>query len=78
MSDLLNGLSLESFVALACPGGFSYGDVLGAGAGWAKSAFLHEGAKLQFKFLREKILSPLEYATDAKCFLSLPLFLNPL
>lgn len=51
MSELLNGFSLESFVALACPGGFSYGDVLGAGAGWAKSAFLHEEAKLQlFKF----------------------------
>ncbi|KAH9969308.1 PurM, N-terminal-like protein [Lactifluus volemus] len=40
--------------ARAC-GGFSYGDVLGAGAGWAHAALLHEGARNAFKsfFARE-------------------------
>jgi phosphoribosylformylglycinamidine synthase len=38
MSDLLCGnLSLADFRGLAAGGGFSYGDVLGAGGGWAKS-----------------------------------------
>ena len=38
MTDIINGkISLNSFKGLACPGGFSYGDVLGAGVGWASS-----------------------------------------
>jgi phosphoribosylformylglycinamidine synthase len=38
MSDLLAGKhSLNSFQGLAACGGFSYGDVLGAGEGWAKT-----------------------------------------
>jgi phosphoribosylformylglycinamidine synthase len=38
MSDLLGArLDLSSFRGLAACGGFSYGDVLGAGEGWAKS-----------------------------------------
>jgi phosphoribosylformylglycinamidine synthase len=38
MSDLVTGrVSLEGFSVLAACGGFSYGDVLGAGLGWAKS-----------------------------------------
>ncbi|HZH03999.1 MAG TPA: phosphoribosylformylglycinamidine synthase, partial [Myxococcaceae bacterium] len=38
MSDLLSGRrSLGGFRGLAACGGFSYGDVLGAGEGWAKS-----------------------------------------
>ncbi|WP_227814532.1 phosphoribosylformylglycinamidine synthase [Nitrogeniibacter aestuarii] len=38
MSDLQNGRrKLEEFIGLAACGGFSYGDVLGAGQGWAKS-----------------------------------------
>lgn len=38
MSDLLaNRASLSSFIGLAACGGFSYGDVLGAGSGWAKT-----------------------------------------
>lgn len=38
MSDLAEGrVSLDSFVGLAACGGFSYGDVLGAGRGWARS-----------------------------------------
>jgi len=38
MTDLHGGLSLERFRGLVAVGGFSYGDVLGAGEGWAKSA----------------------------------------
>jgi phosphoribosylformylglycinamidine synthase len=38
MTDLLSGrVILESFAGLVACGGFSYGDVLGAGSGWAKS-----------------------------------------
>jgi phosphoribosylformylglycinamidine synthase len=38
MSDLLEGrVTLDGFRGLAACGGFSYGDVLGAGEGWAKS-----------------------------------------
>ncbi|HVV66509.1 MAG TPA: phosphoribosylformylglycinamidine synthase [Candidatus Saccharimonadales bacterium] len=38
LSDLLAGsVSLDDFAGLAACGGFSYGDVLGAGEGWAKS-----------------------------------------
>jgi len=42
MSDLIAGREdLRSFHGLAACGGFSYGDVLGAGAGWAQSVLLH-------------------------------------
>jgi phosphoribosylformylglycinamidine synthase len=38
MSDLLAGRArLDAFTGLAACGGFSYGDVLGAGGGWAKT-----------------------------------------
>src|SRR5690606_19748618 len=38
MSDILAGrVSLENFTLVVACGGFSYGDVLGAGEGWAKS-----------------------------------------
>jgi phosphoribosylformylglycinamidine synthase len=38
MSDLLaNRANLADFIGLAACGGFSYGDVLGAGSGWAKT-----------------------------------------
>lgn len=38
MTDLLTGRAdLAEFTGLACCGGFSYGDVLGAGSGWAKT-----------------------------------------
>lgn len=38
MTDLLTGrVTLEDFVGLAVCGGFSYGDVLGAGGGWSKT-----------------------------------------
>jgi phosphoribosylformylglycinamidine synthase len=49
MSDLLEGrLGLDGFLGLAACGGFSYGDVLGAGEGWAKSALFHERTRAEF------------------------------
>jgi phosphoribosylformylglycinamidine synthase len=42
MSDLLAGrVTLADFSGLVACGGFSYGDVLGAGQGWAKSVLFH-------------------------------------
>ncbi|KAK9451534.1 CobB/CobQ-like glutamine amidotransferase domain-containing protein [Limtongia smithiae] len=50
MSDILSGrVTLDSFVGLAACGGFSYGDVLGAGAGWAKSILWHDRAREEFR-----------------------------
>ena len=49
MTDLLAGrVDLKSFAGLVACGGFSYGDVLGAGSGWAKSVLYN--AKLQDMF----------------------------
>lgn len=49
MSDILSGkVTLQDFQALAACGGFSYGDVLGAGEGWAKSILFNERAREQF------------------------------
>ncbi|GJN90915.1 hypothetical protein Rhopal_003929-T1 [Rhodotorula paludigena] len=49
MSDLISGkVSLADFKGLAACGGFSYGDVLGAGNGWAKSILLHDRARQEF------------------------------
>ncbi|CCK70159.1 phosphoribosylformylglycinamidine synthase KNAG_0D04130 [Huiozyma naganishii CBS 8797] len=49
MTDLLEGrFHLKDFVGLAACGGFSYGDVLGAGAGWAKSVLYHADVREQF------------------------------
>ncbi|HYO97843.1 MAG TPA: phosphoribosylformylglycinamidine synthase, partial [Polyangiaceae bacterium] len=46
MSDLLEGrTTLQSFQGLAACGGFSYGDVLGAGQGWAKSILFSARAR---------------------------------
>jgi phosphoribosylformylglycinamidine synthase len=42
MTDIIGGRSLADFVGIAACGGFSYGDVLGAGQGWAKSILMHE------------------------------------
>ena len=47
MTDLLTGRAdLAEFVGLACAGGFSYGDVLGAGGGWAKT-ILHNDRMIE-------------------------------
>ncbi|PHH85318.1 hypothetical protein CDD83_598 [Cordyceps sp. RAO-2017] len=48
MTDILGGRSLADFTGLAAPGGFSYGDVLGAGQGWAKSILMHDNARREF------------------------------
>jgi phosphoribosylformylglycinamidine synthase len=49
MTDLLSGRrSLAQFKGLAACGGFSYGDVLGAGEGWAKSILYHPEVREQF------------------------------
>lgn len=50
MSDILEGgLSLDAFKGLVACGGFSYGDVLGAGEGWAKSILFNDRAREQFE-----------------------------
>lgn len=55
MTDILNGtVTLEGFRGIAACGGFSYGDVLGAGNGWAKSILLHSGARESFKTFFER------------------------
>ncbi|HLA75714.1 MAG TPA: phosphoribosylformylglycinamidine synthase [Gammaproteobacteria bacterium] len=49
MSDILQGrVSLRDFQGIAAPGGFSYGDVLGAGQGWAKSTLFNTRARDEF------------------------------
>lgn len=49
MSDLMAGrVNLADFQMLAACGGFSYGDVLGAGEGWAKSILFHPALRDQF------------------------------
>ncbi|GGC55801.1 phosphoribosylformylglycinamidine synthase [Marinobacter halophilus] len=49
MSDLLSGrITLEKFQSLVACGGFSYGDVLGAGEGWAKSILFNDRVRDQF------------------------------
>ena len=49
MSDLLAGRHhLAAFKGLAACGGFSYGDVLGAGSGWAKTILFNAGLHDQF------------------------------
>lgn len=56
MSDIIAGkLSLTGFKGVAACGGFSYGDVLGAGNGWAKSILLNANARKEFSaFLGER------------------------
>ena len=50
MTDLISGRrSLQQFRALVACGGFSYGDVLGAGEGWAKSILFHAAMRAQFE-----------------------------
>lgn len=49
MSDLMSGrINLRDFEGLVACGGFSYGDVLGAGSGWANSVLFHDELRMQF------------------------------
>ncbi|GAB1108425.1 MAG: phosphoribosylformylglycinamidine synthase [Shewanella algae] len=55
MSDILSGrISLEEFQGLVACGGFSYGDVLGAGEGWAKSILFNSRAREDFSRFFER------------------------
>ncbi|MBL0610406.1 phosphoribosylformylglycinamidine synthase [Aeromonas jandaei] len=55
MSDILSGrIKLEEFQTLVACGGFSYGDVLGAGEGWAKSILFNDNAREQFQRFFER------------------------
>ena len=60
MSDLMAGRAkLADFQMLAACGGFSYGDVLGAGEGWAKTILFHPALREQFAafFARQDTLA---------------------
>ncbi len=49
MSEILGGrVTLSDFQGIAAGGGFSYGDVLGAGGGWAKSILYSDRAREEF------------------------------
>ncbi len=55
MSDLLAGrVKLKTFKGLAACGGFSYGDVLGAGGGWAASILHNARARDEFQAYFER------------------------
>ncbi|HUE93124.1 phosphoribosylformylglycinamidine synthase [Pseudomonas sp.] len=55
MSDILSGrVSLDEFKGLVACGGFSYGDVLGAGEGWAKSVLFNARARDGFQAFFER------------------------
>jgi phosphoribosylformylglycinamidine synthase len=65
MSDLAEGRQrLESFAGFVACGGFSYGDVLGAGRGWAKSILFHDELRDQFRRGNSRSGS----ATAARCW----------
>ncbi len=50
MTDILAGrIALRDFRGLVACGGFSYGDVLGAGEGWAKSVLFNPRARAEFE-----------------------------
>ena len=60
MTDLLSGqVTLDQLNTLVACGGFSYGDVLGAGEGWAKSILFNEQVRHEFEqfFHRNDTLS---------------------
>ncbi len=55
MSEILRGeVSLGQFKGLVACGGFSYGDVLGAGEGWAKSILFHPEVRNEFRQFFER------------------------
>jgi phosphoribosylformylglycinamidine synthase len=55
MSDLLSGrVTLEEYQGIVACGGFSFGDVLGAGGGWAKSILYHSRTRDEFAAFFER------------------------
>ena len=60
MTDLITGRKkLEEFSGLVACGGFSYGDVLGAGVGWATSILYNESLRKDFQefFSRDDVFT---------------------
>ncbi|MFT5681678.1 MAG: phosphoribosylformylglycinamidine synthase [Myxococcota bacterium] len=56
MSDILSGRDdLTAYRGLVACGGFSYGDVLGAGGGWAKSVLFSPRARAVFSAFFERL-----------------------
>jgi phosphoribosylformylglycinamidine synthase len=50
MTDIVSGRHrLAEFTGIVACGGFSYGDVLGAGEGWAKSILFHDALREEFQ-----------------------------
>ncbi|KAL5872366.1 phosphoribosylformylglycinamidine synthase [Pyricularia oryzae] len=49
MSDIIGGHSLQEYAGLAACGGFSFGDTLGAGQGWAQSILTNDSARQTFQ-----------------------------
>jgi phosphoribosylformylglycinamidine synthase len=55
MTDIIGGaVRLAGFKGFAAGGGFSYGDVLGAGEGWAKSILFNDRARTEFQAFFER------------------------
>jgi phosphoribosylformylglycinamidine synthase len=55
LSDICSGrIALDRFRGLAACGGFSYGDVLGAGEGWAKTILFNPRARDQLQAFFER------------------------
>jgi phosphoribosylformylglycinamidine synthase len=55
LNDIMSGrFDLDDFVGLAACGGFSYGDVLGAGEGWAKSILFNSALRQKFTTFFER------------------------
>ena len=55
MTDIISGrVALTKFSGMVAGGGFSYGDVLGAGEGWAKSILFNARARDQFAAFFER------------------------
>lgn len=55
MTDLLQGrVYLDAVHGLAACGGFSYGDVLGAGRGWASTILMHPSVNAEFRAFFER------------------------
>ena len=55
MTDLLEGrTALDQFSGLVACGGFSYGDVLGAGSGWARSVLFNDSLRDSFAAFFER------------------------
>ncbi|MEJ1961223.1 MAG: phosphoribosylformylglycinamidine synthase [Gammaproteobacteria bacterium] len=73
MTDLLSGrTSLAAFKGVVACGGFSYGDVLGAGEGWAKSILFHDRVRDDFvRFFERNDTFSLGFCNGCQMFAAL-------